>query len=259
MFILLFCLGTAVNLALRLASGNFFVYPYAGLIFLTNVVFLVLFNKNPGYIGDKGDINRLLRLYDKYETYLVCPDCQIYRPARSRHCQSCDRCVEKFDHHCPWVNNCIGAKNLGVFFLFINCVWMSLMATIGINVYSIVVPHPIDYIEVPMLADRIVTGVITLTAGIFSIPLTLLLTVHYKNFSLNRTTNERFSKSSGETKTESVSTVSFEHKNRSCFNNYRDMCCNSYPYQRNTEEKLKDSTIESSYFEIMEKLKTHED
>lgn len=32
------------------------------------------------------------------------------------HCKKCRRCVEFFDHHCKWLNNCIGAKNYFEFY-----------------------------------------------------------------------------------------------------------------------------------------------
>ena len=49
----------------------------------------------------------------------ICRRCKSYKPYRAHHCSICQRCIIKMDHHCPWINNCVGIGNHKYFLLFI--------------------------------------------------------------------------------------------------------------------------------------------
>ncbi|KAK3157390.1 hypothetical protein QOZ80_2AG0121110 [Eleusine coracana subsp. coracana] len=41
----------------------------------------------------------------------------LYVLQNSKHCRVCDKCIDGFDHHCRWLNNCIGKTNYKGFFV----------------------------------------------------------------------------------------------------------------------------------------------
>lgn len=54
--------------------------------------------------------------------YRWCTTCKIVKPPRASHCSDCDNCVLRLDHHCPFINNCVGQRNYMYFVGFTSSV-----------------------------------------------------------------------------------------------------------------------------------------
>lgn len=48
-----------------------------------------------------------------------CPVCGMVRPVRATHCREMDRCIDKWDHYCPWVGTSVGRRNYRWFVSFV--------------------------------------------------------------------------------------------------------------------------------------------
>ena len=70
--------------------------------------------------SDPGILNYTLVDKLKKDKIEFCKKCNKHRPLRAHHCSTCDRCIMKMDHHCPWIFNCVGYGNQKIFFLFLS-------------------------------------------------------------------------------------------------------------------------------------------
>ncbi|GMT33079.1 hypothetical protein PFISCL1PPCAC_24376, partial [Pristionchus fissidentatus] len=81
---------------------------------------------------DAGSIAPSKRPYEEFKQIVddkrlsyFCYSCFVNRPAGSKHCAICDKCVVNFDHHCPWLNACVTRRNHREFLLFVLSVGMT--------------------------------------------------------------------------------------------------------------------------------------
>ena len=107
-----------------------------------------------------------------------CNRCRRTRYERTHHCRVCDVCVECYDHHCPWVSNCIGRRNKKFYFSLLT--WTVLTAVFSVWRLSEVTYYALWRSMLhTRLSDKqsfafVLSGVISLAIGVGSLGLLAL-------------------------------------------------------------------------------------
>ena len=98
-------------------SANWTAAMYALSIFntlMTVTAYVLAVKLDPGPVPAKWHQDT----EDQAPSVPLCVHCNEYKPHRTHHCSHCKRCVLRYDHHCDWIDNCVGHANHKFFFLF---------------------------------------------------------------------------------------------------------------------------------------------
>lgn len=114
------------------------LYTYLGAISLAlfaaeTICFFIASCKQPGYIKKQAHLS-LQELYEKYLPDFICPICENKKHKDARHCSHCRKCIRGYDHHCPWVNNCVGKRNITYFRLFLLVAFLDFSYNLSLGV-----------------------------------------------------------------------------------------------------------------------------
>ena len=147
---------------IRAACVLVFLLPQFNLIVSICVVFFEALNlflfiiisfKDPSYETIK---NSIPELYATVKPDFICPYCSVKKIHTTVHCHHCSRCVrvsfnQKYDHHCPWINNCVGEGNHKTFVFYLLVLFLNLTATISLCIltYLKIYQSPNPYLKHP--------------------------------------------------------------------------------------------------------------
>ncbi|XP_077657332.1 palmitoyltransferase ZDHHC19-like [Urocitellus parryii] len=159
-----------------LAQNGEWAYPVvSGLLCLLSLYSLIGMNFSDPGILHRGAFEQypetvyMARINGRLYHMPWCPTCYFHRLPRTFHCKRCDICVEEFDHHCRWVNNCVGHRNIRLYLLLIVSLCLYLGTVLATCVVSITRRRNMAFL------DKIMTILVAVPAGALLVPLILQL------------------------------------------------------------------------------------
>lgn len=135
-----------IPLTWNLLRGSHYCFIYWNILMW--ISWIVANRRDPGYVPQNSDTYyraiKQIPYFDKWKKRNVllsrlCHSCRCFRPLRAKHCRICNRCVTYFDHHCPFIYNCVGLRNRMWFFLFVMCVAINCSFTLYFACYCIAI------------------------------------------------------------------------------------------------------------------------
>jgi len=219
--------------------------------------FIFVVRSNPGYIvpasGPQFEMKELMK---RVPSKKLCPYCKVIKPERAVHCHICNKCVDRYEGHCMWIDNCVGRKNSNLYFMWIFYVWLDVFLLGWISMDSIRVTRcEIEHCVYASLClycnwlplHYLVTVGDMVICFFYFVPSGYLCWMQFMNYGRGETTNERFARNNrtastgSELDTRTSSSIMLQnadaeallggHKGKrpakkGCWLNCKQMCCN---------------------------------
>ncbi|KAJ8263322.1 hypothetical protein COCON_G00157790 [Conger conger] len=155
---------------------------------------------DPGFVLTDGDAKFTLGVSEEEQEMIPhtsktlrqrrCGYCLLQQPMRAKHCQNCKHCVRRYDHHCPWIENCVGERNHRWFVLYLGVQLLTLLWALNLAWSGFRYAPTWD----SWLRQNGFLLAAAFLVGVFSLVVVLLLGSHLYLVSLNTTTWEFMSR-----------------------------------------------------------------
>jgi palmitoyltransferase len=101
------------------------------------ISFYVINKSDPGFLEPKDNLTWLEMVKNKVNINDYCPYCRVKKTKKTKHCHICQKCVKGFDHHCNWIDNCVGENNKKRFVIFVIITFINLIFNIVVGIVDL--------------------------------------------------------------------------------------------------------------------------
>ncbi|XP_062854327.1 palmitoyltransferase ZDHHC12-A [Trichomycterus rosablanca] len=171
---------------------------FGAIVLMSVILYFTVSLMDPGYVlfdsdtqiapvdSNAEELEQMITQCDSLPRQRRCGYCFVLQPMRAKHCKKCKKCVRRFDHHCPWLDNCVGEKNHKWFllYLFVQLLALSWGLQAAWSGFTVTSTWRQWFVQNGLLFGAL------LVTGIFSFVVLLLLSSHLYLVAINTTTWE---------------------------------------------------------------------